>query len=86
MVVFVSVDVKGVADANFVSVDARGLSEKERLDVGSRKSDGEVPAEEGHGWLWVVRKRLAGISFSFALPDCVRCSRRPLTLGQVKTP
>jgi len=31
--VFVSVDVKGVADAFFVSVDVKGLSEEQRLEV-----------------------------------------------------
>ena len=47
--VFVSVDVKGVADAKFVSVDVKGLNEKRRCEVGSRMWDGEAPPGEAHG-------------------------------------
>jgi hypothetical protein len=33
--VFVSVDVKGLADAKFVSVDVKGVREEQRLEIWS---------------------------------------------------
>jgi len=48
--VFVSVDVKGVADAKFVSVDVKRLSEKRRLEATLESKKSRL--REGMGVPW----------------------------------
>src|SRR5713226_1148291 len=75
--VFVSVDVKGVADANFVSVDDKGLTPKER-SLGSRCSLRTTIL----GWMVVfvsVDVRALSREGSFGS----RCSLRTTILGRM---
>jgi len=65
--VFVSVDVKGLADAFFVSVDVKRLNEKRWLEVRCRKSDGEVPPEGTHVSPWFVSKGPPGSEEPFGM-------------------